>query len=135
PLFHAAPVCTLMETFLRGATLHLERAFNASGILERIEAERISVIAGVPAMYQFIANHASFNHVDLGSLRSIIVGGAPVPEALIRRYRQRGVSVIHRYGLTEAAPLVTALTPGSPESKASSAGLPPIFGDMRLADE
>lgn len=50
PLFHAAPVATFMESFLRGACIHLERSFDAERLLRRIADERINVIAGVPAM-------------------------------------------------------------------------------------
>ncbi|MDX3904290.1 MAG: AMP-binding protein [Pigmentiphaga sp.] len=133
PLFHAAPVSTVMESFLRGATIHLEKSFDPGSIIERIASERISIIAGVPAMYQFIAEQNEFYRADLSSLRGIIVGGAPVPDALIKRYHHRGIAVIQRYGLTEAAPLVTALAPGSAASKAMTAGQAPMFGDVRIA--
>ncbi len=135
PLFHAAPVSTLMESFLRGALLHLEKSFDPTCILERIAEQQIAVVAGVPAMYKFIAEHVDFMTADLSSLRSIVVGGAPVPEALINRYGSRGIAVIQRYGLTEAAPLVTALTPGSSQSKGVTAGLPPIFGELRISNQ
>lgn len=41
--------------------------------------------------------------------------------------------MIQRYGLTEAAPLVTALAPGAPAAKAMTAGQAPMFGDVRIA--
>jgi len=132
PLFHAAPIATFMESFLRGACIHLERSFDVERVLRRLAQERIMVMAGVPAMYKLIAAHPDFDDTDLSALRAIIVGGAPVPEALIAQYRRRQVAVIHRYGLTEAAPLVTALSPSSPLEKQMSAGLPAVFGDLRL---
>ncbi|MPS29746.1 MAG: p-hydroxycinnamoyl-CoA synthetase [Alcaligenaceae bacterium] len=133
PLFHAAPVSTVMESFLRGATIHLEKSFDPGSIIGRIASERISIIAGVPAMYQFLAEQDDFHRADLSSLRGIIVGGAPVSDALIKRYHDRGIAVIQRYGLTEAAPLVTALAPGAPAAKAMTAGQAPMFGDVRIA--
>jgi len=132
PLFHAAPIATFMESFLRGALIHLEQSFDAERLLGRIAGEGIRVIAGVPAMYRLMAAHPAFDAADLSTLRAVIVGGAPVPEALIAQYRRRGVAVIQRYGLTEAAPLVTALPPGSPPDKQTTAGLPALFGDLRL---
>jgi fatty-acyl-CoA synthase len=132
PLFHAAPVATLMESFLRGALIHLERSFDAERLLRRISEERINIVAGVPAMYKLMAAHETFEATDLSALRAVVVGGAPVPDVLIAQYRKREVAVIQRYGLTEAAPLVTALPPGSPIGKQMTAGLPAIFGDLRL---
>src|SRR5690606_2929958 len=76
PLFHAAPVSTFMDTFLRGATVHLERDFDAERILQRIENEHITVVAGVPAMYKLMAGHPAFEACDLSSLRALVVGGA-----------------------------------------------------------
>nr|MBF0684463.1 AMP-binding protein [Pseudomonas sp.] len=134
PLFHAAPVSTFMDTFLRGARVHLERDFDAERILQRIEREQITVVAGVPAMYKLMAGHAAFQDCDLSSLRALVVGGAPVPEALIERYRARGVAVVHRYGLTEASVLVSALPSNAPPEKQMSAGLAPLFSDMRIVD-
>lgn len=135
PLFHAAPVSTFMDTFLRGATVHLERDFDAGRILQRIENERITVVAGVPAMYKLMAGHVAFSACDLSSLRALVVGGAPVPEALIEVYRARGVAVVHRYGLTEASVLVTALPRNAPVEKQMSAGLAPLFSDVRIVDQ
>lgn len=133
PLFHAAPVSSFLDAFLRGALIHLERSFQSERVLFRIAAEKINIVAGVPAMYAMMAADPQFASADLASLRGIIVGGSPVAEALIETYRQRGVTVIQRYGLTEAAPLVTGLAPGSPRSKAATAGLPGMFLEMRIA--
>lgn len=133
PLFHAAPVSSFLEVFLRGATIHLERAFDAARVLARIAHERIEVMAGVPAMYAMLAAHPQFSDAQLSTLRGIIVGGSPVPEALIKSYRQRGITVIQRYGLTEAAPLITGLSPDAPPSKSTTAGLPGFFLQMRIA--
>jgi fatty-acyl-CoA synthase len=135
PLFHAAPVATFMDCFLRGAVIHLERSFNAERVLRRIVEEKITAAAGVPAMYKLMAAHSTFDTTDLSALRAIIVGGAPVPEALIEQYRQRDVAVVHRYGLTEATVLVAALSPNASPSKQMSTGLSPLFSEFRIRDE
>ncbi len=134
PLFHAAPVSTFMESFLRGAQLHLERSFDADRLLRRIADERIAIVAGVPSMYTMMAASPIFDTTNLASLRAVIIGGAPLPQALIARYNARGIKVIQRYGLTEAAPLVSALAPSSPEEKGMTAGHAPIFSDVKIVD-
>lgn len=135
PLFHAAPVATFMDCFLRGAAIHLERSFDAERVLRRIVEEKITVAAGVPAMYKLMAAHSSFETSDLSALRAIIVGGAPVPEALIEQYLRRNVAVVHRYGLTEASVLVAALSPDAPPGKQMTTGLPPLFSEFRIRTE
>lgn len=116
-----------MDAFLRGACTHLERSFDAVKILNRVQQQKITLVAGVPAMYKMMAAAPNFSTVDLSSLRAILVGGAPVPEALIAMYHERDVAVIHRYGLTEVTSLATALSPTAPASKQMTAGLPPLL--------
>jgi fatty-acyl-CoA synthase len=63
-----------------------------------------------------------------------ICGGAPVPEPLLRLYLGRGVPIQQGYGLTETAPMVTFLTSEHSLSKLGSAGRPPLFTEVRIAD-
>jgi fatty-acyl-CoA synthase len=61
---------------------------------------------GVPATYLFMANEPAFERTDLSSLRLCVVGGAPMPEALLATWHARGVELVEGYGLTEGAPNV-----------------------------
>ena len=53
---------------------------------------------------------------DLSSLGHAVVGGAPMPPALLRTWHARGVSLTQGYGLTEASPNVLCL----PDDEAAS---------------
>ncbi len=64
----------------------------------------------------------------------MITGGAPVPERLLRTCLDRGVLVLQGYGLSEAAPVVLLLDPEQGLRKVGSAGRPPLFVDVRIAD-
>jgi fatty-acyl-CoA synthase len=90
----------------KGATVVLERDFDAARALELIEEKRVTTMMGVPATYLFMANEPGFADADLSSLRLCVVGGAPMPEALLETWRGRGVELVEGYGLTEAAPNV-----------------------------
>ncbi len=96
----------------KGATVVLEPAFDPARALALIEEERVTTMMGVPATYLFIAQEPGFDHTDLSSLRRCVVGGAPMPPALVETWRARGVDVVEGYGLTEAAPNV--LVAGKP---------------------
>ena len=65
-----------------------------------------------------------FATADLSSLRLAVVGGAPMPEALLQNWHERGVAVVQGYGLTEAAPNVLCLPPEDAMRKIGSAGKP-----------
>lgn len=93
----------------RGATVVLERAFDPARALRLISERGITVMMGVPSTYLFLAREPGFAAADLSALRLAVVGGAPMPEALLRTWHDRGVDVVQGYGLTEAAPNVLGL--------------------------
>jgi fatty-acyl-CoA synthase len=52
---------------------------------------------------EYIEQHGA----DLSSLEQIIIGGSAAPESLIRAFDNRGVEVVHAWGMTEMSPLGT----------------------------
>jgi fatty-acyl-CoA synthase len=90
----------------KGARVILEREFDPGRALRLIEAERVTTLMGVPATYLFMAQQPGFADADLSSLRCAVVGGAPMPDALLETWAARGATVVEGYGLTEAAPNV-----------------------------
>ena len=119
----------------KGARVVLERGFDAARCLALIEEKRVTTMMGVPANYLFMAQEATFASTDLSSLRRAVVGGAPMPEALLELWNERGVAVVQGYGLTEAAPNVLCLPPEDAVRKLGSAGKPYPHVDVRLSSE
>jgi fatty-acyl-CoA synthase len=119
----------------KGARVVLERTFDAGRCLRLIEEKRVTTMMGVPAIYQFMAEDPAFGRTDLSSLRRAIVGGAPMPAALLEVWRDRGIEIVQGYGLTEAAPNVLCLPPEDAVRKAGSAGKPYPYVEVSLSDE
>ena len=119
----------------KGARLVLERSFDPARALELIETHGITTMMGVPAHYLFMAQEPRFAEADLGSLRLAVVGGAPMPEALLDTWAARGVDIVQGYGLTEAAPNVLCLSPEDARRKAGFAGKPYPYVECALSDE
>jgi fatty-acyl-CoA synthase len=119
----------------KGARLVLERGFDAGRALDLIERDRITTMMGVPANYLFIAQDPRFAAADLTSLRLAVVGGAPMPEALLDTWAKRGVDIVQGYGLTEAAPNVLCLAPSDARRKAGWAGKPYPYVECALSEE
>jgi fatty-acyl-CoA synthase len=119
----------------KGARLILERGFEPARALELIERERITTMMGVPANYLFMSQEPRFAAADLSSLRLAVVGGAPMPEALLETWSARGVDIVQGYGLTEAAPNVLCLAPGDARRKAGFAGKPYPYVECDLSAE
>lgn len=117
-----------------GATVVLERTFDPGRVLHLIAERRITTMMGVPANYLFLAQHPDFERADLSSLGHAVVGGAPMPPALLRTWHRRGVALTQGYGLTEASPNVLCLPDREATSRVGSAGLPYAHVDVAVAD-
>jgi fatty-acyl-CoA synthase len=135
PQFHAGGwnIQTLLALWV-GATIVLERSFDAGRVLHLIEERRVTTFMGVPTNYQLLADHADFASTDLSSLGTVVVGGAPMPVPLLRTWHARNVRLCQGYGLTEASPNVLCLPAKYAESRAGSAGKPYPFVDVAVAD-
>jgi fatty-acyl-CoA synthase len=118
----------------KGATVVLERCFDAGRVLELIARRGVTTMMGVPANYLFMSQHEGFAQADLRSLRQAIVGGAPMPEALLRIWLARGVAIVQGYGLTEASPNVLCLPAEDAARKLGSAGKPYPHIEVALRD-
>jgi fatty-acyl-CoA synthase len=118
----------------KGATVVLEPAFEPGRALALIAEKHVTTMMGVPANYLFMSQEAEFDGADLWSLRRAVVGGAPMPEALLETWHERGVEVLQGYGLTEAAPNVLCLPPEDAARKRGFAGKPYPHVDVALRD-
>lgn len=134
PLFHTAALNMLcLPTMLKGGTVLIDPAFDPARVLELIARYRVTSMFGVPAIYDAMAAAPGWPGADTSSLRMLLCGGAPVPDATIRRYTDRGVTFIQGYGMTETAPGALLLDAQHALAKAGSAGVPHFFTDVRVA--
>jgi len=135
PQYHAGGwnIQPLLAWWL-GATVILERTFDPGRVLHLITQRRITSMMGVPANYLFLAEHPDFSRTDLSTLKHAIVGGAPMPEPLLRLWHSRGVALTQGYGLTEASPNVLCLADEDARSRVGSAGKPYPHVEVRIVD-
>ena len=115
PLFHTAALNMLcLPTMLKGGSVLIEPAFDPARVLELIARYRVTSMFGVPAIYDAMAAAPGWADADTSSLRMLLCGGAPVPDATIRRYTSRGLTFIQGYGMTESSPGALLLDAGTP---------------------
>ncbi|MFC7528285.1 long-chain fatty acid--CoA ligase [Actinoplanes sp. GCM10030250] len=132
PLFHVAALnqC-LLPTFLKGGTSVIMPGWDVDRCFDLIASHRITWMFGVSAMFAGLAQSPRWAGADLSSVRCLMTGGAPVPEALIRAYEERGLTFCQGYGMTETAPGATFLEARESHDHIGSAGLPVFFTDVR----
>ena len=135
PLFHIGGLnVNSLVIWQKGGHIVLHRGFDPKRALDDIAAYGITTMFAVPAMLLFISQQPAFATANLATLGTIVCGGAPVPEPLMRVYAARGVPINQGYGLTETAPFVSFLAPEWGMSKLGSAGQAPLLCEIRVVD-
>ncbi|MCT2006386.1 long-chain fatty acid--CoA ligase [Micrococcus lylae] len=135
PLFHIAGLnMTTIPTFMMGGRIIIHRAFRPQAVLDEIARSQVTGAFMVPAMLDLLAQHPGFDEADLSSLRSVMVGGSPLPERSIRLWQDRGVKIVQGFGMTETAPGVCLLEASDALSHAGTAGRPHFFSEVRVVD-
>ena len=117
-----------------GGTVAIMRAFDPGMALKLIgdTASGINIFFGVPAIYQFMAQHPAFAETDFTRIVIGGVGGAPMPVPLLKIWEARGVALQQGYGMTETSPAVLALDREDAAAKAGSAGKPVLHTQVRI---
>jgi len=126
PFFHSFGYkAGWLAALIRGATILPMAVFDAEKIMQRIAAEKISVLPGPPTLYQTILASPNVGNYDLSSLRLAVTGAAAIPVSLIHRMRDElhFDTVLTAYGLTESCGVVTMCRDGDdPELIANTSG-------------
>ncbi|MDP2311808.1 MAG: AMP-binding protein [Pseudomonadota bacterium] len=124
PLFHTGGLNCLTTPLLhRGGRVVLTASFEPGEALRVIAEERVSVLMGVPTIFQMMADHPLFDGADLRSVRDALVGGAALPMPLLHRYRERDIPLRQGFGLTEVGPNCFSLPPAEIDRKAGTVGM------------
>jgi len=136
PMFHANAWGLPFATPAVGAKLVLPgRNSDGASLAELINAEGVTIAAGVATVWLGLVEHLDAHGGDVPSLRRVIVGGAPLPPALMQRIEQRlDVSVQTSWGMTELSPGGTFAPPNDPLRTAAVSGRPAVGVDLLVTD-
>jgi fatty-acyl-CoA synthase len=113
PQFHANAWGNPYAAWMAGADLVMPRQFlQAEPLVHIIEAERPTISAGVPTIWNDVLRYSDTHEVDLSSLRLIVCGGSAVPQALMEGFDKRfGLQIVQAWGMTETSPLAAVAWP------------------------
>jgi 3-(methylthio)propionyl---CoA ligase len=86
-------------------------ALDGKSLYELLEAEQVTVSAGVPTVWQGLLSHVEGTGQQFSSMRRTIIGGAACSPAMLHKFQETyGVAVLHVWGMTELSPIGTVGT-------------------------
>jgi fatty-acyl-CoA synthase len=144
PMFHVNAWGLPFVAAMLGIKLVLPGpCLDSPSICELFISERVTISAGVPTvwmtMLRYLEEHPEVNPSGM----RMLVGGAALPEVLIREFEKRGVNLIQGWGMTETSPLATIagvkatmkdLTEDQRIATLAKQGLPAPFIDIRAVN-
>ncbi|MBS0540674.1 MAG: long-chain fatty acid--CoA ligase [Proteobacteria bacterium] len=113
PMFHLADGASTFGVTLAGGRHAFVPRFEPVEVLQTIASEKMTHAQFVPTMINMIVNHPRFREFDISTLSLILYGASPMPEGVLRKALEAmpHMKLMHAYGMTEAAPIVTLLDP------------------------
>ncbi|HEX4753821.1 MAG TPA: AMP-binding protein, partial [Solirubrobacterales bacterium] len=128
PLSHIAGLSIVMRSAIYGTTAVVHDGFDVERVARSLVEDEITVVSLVTTMLSRLLEAGA----DLSGPRAILVGGGPVPEAILAEALGRGATVVQTYGLTETCSQVTTLAPEDAQRKLGSAGRPLLTSHVRI---
>jgi len=147
PLFHVNAWGIPYSALMVGSKLVLPgpKMGDGEALYNMMAAENVTIALGVPTVWLALLQYLESSGNRLDKLERTVIGGAAVPESMIREFRDKHDVVVHQgWGMTETSPLgvINSLKPGMED-------LPPdeilaiqtkagrgIFGiEMRIVDD
>ena len=146
PMFHANGAWGITYVApLVGSKLVLPGpALDPASVVDLIDAEGVTVTAGVPVLYGKLLQYFEQRGQGAGTLERIVVAGSAPPPSMIEGFERMGVAVNHVWGMTETSPGGTSPQPSrhiahlSPEDKLrrkTTQGQPQYGIDLKIVDD
>jgi len=138
PMFHTNPICVWTYPIIYCAqTLCIRKAFSPDDFWPSITQNRVSILMGVPAMYNYVYYSVDSSTVDRSalSLNFAFCGAAPLSVDLIKGFEEKfNVEIIEGYGLTECTG-VSTVNPPQGKRKPGSIGVALPEQEIKIMDD
>lgn len=136
PFFHIYGQTAIMGLSLSsGYTLVILPKPDLEVILNSIERYRVTVVFGVPALYNALITHPNFRRETFSNVKLCISGADKLHPEIARRFEDAtGLKIVEGYGLTEASPVTHLNPPDSPRLGSIGVPLPNTYAWIARID-
>src|SRR4051812_46739646 len=104
PLNHVGGLSIVVRSAIYATTALVHERWDTERVARTLRDDDVTLVSLVPTT---LARVLDAGLREPPALRTVLLGGAPIPPALARRAREAGVAVTETYGLTEACSQVT----------------------------
>lgn len=113
PMFHAMSWGLPYAAMMVGASMIMpDRFLQPEPLVRMMEAEKPTMAAAVPTIWQGVLQQLEATQADVSSLKEVVVGGAACPPSLMKAFEEKfGITVLHAWGMTETSPLGSVARP------------------------
>lgn len=109
PLAHVYGLTVSNICLLLGGAIAILSSFNLADLFSAIEKYRVKSFSAVPAMIHAMLSYPDSDQYDTSSLEWVGSGSAPLPVVFLNAFKTKfNADIYEGYGLSEAAPIVTA---------------------------
>jgi acyl-CoA synthetase (AMP-forming)/AMP-acid ligase II len=136
PLFHTAQLNAFVTPAIAvGAAVHILKGFEATRLLDLVEAERMTVLFALPMMFRTLIEEQDRQGRDVSSLRLAVYAMAPMPSHELKNAISKlGCEFALMFGQTEMNPLSVYFRPEHQLSHAGAVGTPSPNAEVAIMD-
>jgi fatty-acyl-CoA synthase/long-chain acyl-CoA synthetase len=137
PFYHIAGYFQIVLGVLAGCKLVVLERFHPERALELIRRERVTLVVGVPPMYQAMLERENFARFDLSSVVLMVTTAMATPPQLVRDLRDRiGGFIVIIYGATEIAATTVTVPTDASDKQTDTVGRVAMNGvEVRIVDD
>ena len=135
PFFHIGGLSILMRSVIYGISVVVQEKFDPVAVNRAICEDSVTLLSVVAVMLQRMLAALSESEGSKSypsTLRCVLLGGGPAPQALLEDCASRTIPVVQTYGLTEACSQAVTLAPADALRKLGSAGRPLLPVQLRI---
>ncbi|NHN58640.1 MULTISPECIES: o-succinylbenzoate--CoA ligase [Halorussus] len=131
-MYHMGGLSVALRSALYGGTVVLQEGFDAGAAADAIAEYGATGVSLVPTMLRQMLDERD---ALAGSLRFVLLGGAPAGDDLLARCEARGVPVHPTYGMTETASQIATARPREAFAHRGTVGRPLLWTDLTAVDD
>jgi fatty-acyl-CoA synthase len=137
PLFHAGGLNVLANPILmHGGRVTTMARWNPAAILAYLgdHSHGVTHLTTAPSLLQTLVDDPAFAATDLGTVRTMVIGGGATTPGLLRAFAAKGIALQPQYGGTETGPAALVLEDGLERALSGSCGKPVLHTAVRVVD-